>query len=60
LEIIMLNRLSGTSFRVRIGLGVAMLAGAGSAWFTGWGWITLVIAAVAGGFAAYKVGNDAF
>jgi hypothetical protein len=50
----MLNRLSGTGLRVRVGLGAAMLAGGAVSVFYGWGWVALVVAAVVGVVAAYK------
>lgn len=55
----MMNRLSGNSLRLRVGLGVGMLAGAGTAWFVDWGWTTFIVAVIAGSYAAYKVGNQA-
>jgi hypothetical protein len=50
----MMNRLSGTSLRVRVGLGVAMLAGSAVALIHKWGWVSLIVAVVAGVYAAYK------
>lgn len=47
-------RLSGTSLKFRIGLGVAMLAGGATSMFLGWGWGAVIVAALAGGYAAYK------
>jgi hypothetical protein len=50
----MLNRLSGPSLRLRVGLGVAMLAGGVTSLFFGWGWIAGAVALVSGSYAAYK------
>lgn len=50
----MMNRLSGTGMRVRVGLGVAMLAGGTVGLFYKWGWLSLLVAAAAGVYAAYK------
>jgi uncharacterized membrane protein YjjP (DUF1212 family) len=50
----MLNRLSGTSLRLRVGLGAAMLSGGVVSLFAGWGWLSLVVATVVGAVAAYK------
>lgn len=51
----MLNRLSGNSLRLRVGLAVAMLAAAGGSLFTGWGWIAATAGVAAGAFAAWKI-----
>lgn len=50
----MLNRLSGTSLRLRVGLGVAMLTAGGMSLFFGWGWVAGITGVVAGAYAGYK------
>ncbi len=55
----MMNRLSGTSLRLRVGLGVAVLAGGFVSLFFGWGWVAGIVAAAAGSYAAYKTPDAA-
>lgn len=48
-------KLSSTSLKVRVGLGVFVLVGGVVSLFTGWGWIAFLTGGAAGVAAAVKI-----
>lgn len=50
-------RLSGTSLRVRMGIGVALLTGGAVSIFFGWGWIAGIVGITVGAYVGYKTPN---